>query len=716
MLVALALSLAGTAWGQVTQCGDAGPWCNTSLSADQRAQLLLSRLDQAQKIALLAGNDPLGVLGVGGHTGSNAGVPGLVPSVNFTDGTAGIRVGQTTALPAEIAVAATWDPALARLDGSVLGNEARLRGNDVIYAPTLTIMRTPLAGRTFQALGEDPYLASELGVGLIDGIQAQGVIANANIYVANNQEGEDPTGVLGLPGEPLGLGLIGDRLLVDAVVSQRALREIYLPPFEAAVEQAHVGSVMCAYNLVNGIHNCENGPLLNGILKQQWGFKGFVLSDYGAALNTVRSFSGGLDFDPWPGVAYSSPLVTAALATGAATDAELNDHVFRYLRTLFAFGVFDRPPYTNQPDAIDKAAHAAAAQKIAESGITLLQNRGSLLPLDAAQLRSIAVIGPEANAFLTGGGSSSVTPYANVSPYQGIAQRAGPGVTVTYDSGTDQNAAVALAKRSTVAVVVGASYETEGADIQCLDLECPDAYGDQDQLIRAIAAANPNTIVVLENGGPVLTPWRTQVKALVDAWYPGEQGGAAIARVLFGDIDPSGHLPVTFPQAYSQESMAGDPSAYPGVLDTVTYKEGVFVGYRWFDAHDETPAFPFGFGLSYTNFAFSGLTVKPGGVVSFTVRNTGSRAGADVAQLYLGLPSLPGVPQPPEQLKGFDRVSLAPGQRVDVRFHVDARDLSYWDTATSRWQVTPGCVSVMVGDSSANLPLRGSLAQGGRCR
>jgi beta-glucosidase len=702
-----------------TQCANAGPWCNTALSADQRAQLLLDHLDQSQKISLLAGNDILGVTGASGHTGSSAGVPGLVPPINFTDGTNGIRQGSATALPDELASAASFDPALARVDGQVLGNEARNKGNDVIYGPTLTIMRTPLAGRTFQALGEDPFLAAQMGVGLIDGIQSQGVIAAANIYVANNQEGEDPSGVTGMPGSPLGTGAGGSRYAVDANVDQRTLRELYLPPFEAAVKQADVGTVMCAYNLVNGTYNCENGPLLNGILKQQWGFKGFVLSDYGAAHDTIASLQNGLDFEPWPAVAYSPAPVTAAVDSGAVTQAQLDDHVRRYLRTLFSFGVFDRPAFAANEAQINKPAHAAAAQRIEQGAITLLQNRHAILPLARKHLKSIAVIGKVANSFLTGGGSSAVTPYSYVTPLQGITSRAGSHVHVAYDDGSNPAGAVALAKQSSVAIVVAANYETEGADLQCLTLECPNAYGDQDSLISQVAAANPNTIVVLETGGPVLTPWRAQVKGLLEAWYPGEQGGTAIARVLFGDVNPSGHLPVTFPRSEADEPTAGDPAAYPGVANSETYKEGVFVGYRWFDAHKLAPAFPFGVGLSYTRFTYRRLTVSRsagGAVVRVTVNNVGRRAGAAAPQLYLGIPPLPGVAQPPAQLKGFAHVTLAPGRSARVGFRLGARALSYWDAGASAWRVAAGCYRVMVGSSSRDLPLSALLGEGGvRC-
>jgi beta-glucosidase len=699
------------------QCAGAGPWCDASLSADARAAMLLERLSESQKIALLSGDDALGVTGATGHTGTNAGVPGLVPPINLTDGTAGIRQGNATALPVQIAIAASFDPALAGAAGEVLGDEARAKGNDVLYGPTLTIMRTPLAGRTFQGLGEDPFLASRLGVGLIRGIQSRGVIADANIYVANNQEGQDPTGLTGMPGSPLGVATVGSRMAIDANVDERTLRELYLAPFEAAVKEARVGTVMCAYNLVNGTYNCEHGSLLNGVLKDEWGFPGFVLSDYGAAHNTVASLRNGLDFEPWPGAAYSPAPVTAAIATGLVTRAELDDHVRRYLRTLFAFGVFDRPAFANDDARVDKPAHAGVSQRVAEGAITLLRNRDAILPLDPSRAKSIAVVGKVANSFITGGGSSAVKPYSTVTPLQGIRDRAGPGVRVAYDDGSDPARAAALAKGSDAAIVVAANYQTEGADLQCLSLECPNAYGDQDGLIREVAAANPDTIVVLETGGPVLTPWRDDVKGLLEAWYPGGHGGAAIARVLFGDADPSGRLPVTFPRSDADGPTAGDPSSYPGIGVSQTYKEGVFVGYRWFDARRRPPAFPFGFGLSYTHFTYDALAIRPtahGALVSATISNTGARAGTEVPQLYLGLPSRPGAPQPPSQLKGFAKISLRPGQSARVRFPVDARALSSWDAGA--WRVVPGCHRVKVGRSSRDLPLRGLLAVGGqRC-
>ncbi|MEA2457170.1 MAG: beta-glucosidase, partial [Thermoleophilaceae bacterium] len=386
-------------------------------------------------------------------------------------------------------------------------------------------------------------------------------------------------------------------------------------------------------------------------------------------------------------------------------------------RTLFSIGFFDRP--TSQPDdsLIDKPAHAAAAQKVEESAITLLKNGGAL-PLDASKLKSIAVIGPDANKFVTGGGSGNVTPFSAVTALDGIKARAGSGVQVTSADGSDATAAAATAKAADVAVVVVGDYETEGADRQCLTLECPNSNGDQDGLIQSVAAAQPNTIVVLETGGPVLTPWRDKVKALVETWYPGESGGTAIARVLFGDVDPGGRLPVTFPEKEADLPTAGDPSRYPGdASGDVHYSEGVLMGYRWYDAKKLAPAYPFGFGLSYTSWRYGPVTVTPSGdgssgaKVSFKVTNTGSRAGTEVPQLYLSMPQPSAdVVQPPRQLKNYRKVSLAPGKTTRVTLPIDTRALSYWDTAAQAWAVAPGCYGIGVGRSSRDIVGSAALA------
>ena len=479
---------------------------------------------------------------------------------------------------------------------------------------------------------------------------------------------------------------------------------------------------MCAYNRVNDDWACEHRHLLTDILKGEWGFPGAVVSDWQAQHWTVLALQNGLDLEMPTAQDYSPALVQAAIDGGLVTQAQVDDHVRRYLRTLFTFGFFDRAAYVNDDSQIDQLGHAIAAQQIEEAGITLLKNDAHILPLDPTKLSSIALIGPQADRFENGGGADDVTPFGYTTPRQAITQRAGSHVRVTYDDGSDVARAAAVAKAASVAIVFASDSEGEYMDKACTSVDCTTTgrTGNQDELIATVAAANPNTIVVLETGDPVSTPWRGSVEGLLEAWYPGEEGGAALARVLFGDVDPGGRLPVTFPPSDTQYPTAGDPAAYPGIGSDVFYDEGVFVGYRWYDRHGVTPAFPFGFGVSYTSFRFSNLRIqlsKPGGAsfatVSATVTNTGKRTGVAVPQLYLALPSPSSdVPQPPRQLKGYSKLSLAPGKSQVVSFPLDDRAFSYWDVGSGSWKVAPGCYGVFVGRSSRDLPLSGAIARG----
>jgi beta-glucosidase len=667
----------------------------------------------AEKVAMLGGVDFLG--GVRSspdtHTGIEMGVPRLgVPTVYYTDGPLGPRQGPSTGMPAPLGLAATFSPAMARLYGSVVGNEARAKGNDAVFGPTINIMRTPLGGRTYEAYGEDPFLVSQTATAWIDGLQSQGVMATLKHFAENNQEGEDPTGLLNGPGAPLGVGLLGDRMLENSVVDDRTLHEIELYGFQQALANARPAIVMCSYNMVNGTYACENGHLLETILRGQFGFGGYVLADYGAAHNTIASLSNGLDFEPWPPLAYQPLLIDAALATGAASTATLDDHVRNILATWFRYGVFDRAAYSNDDEQIDKPAHSGDAQQIERQAATLLTNPHGLLPLRRTRLHRIAVIGKPATAFVTGGGSGNVTPFHFTSVLDGIRADAAPGTQVTYDSGGNAASAVADAKAADVAIVVASDYYTEGADRSCLTLECPDNNGNQDGLIEEVTQANPHTVVVLESGGPDLTPWRAQVGALLEAWYPGGPGGQAVADVLFGKADPGGRLPVTFPASADQIPTAGDPAKYPGIGLNVYYKEGVLVGYRWYDAHSEQPAFPFGYGLSYTHFRFAKLRVRGLGRdryrVTLRVTNSGRRSGWAVVELYVGIPDSSGLLEPPKQLKAFAKLYLRPRRHRTATMTVGAGAFSYWDTAAESWRVAPGCDTLMVGSSSRVLPLR----------
>ena len=406
--------------------------------------------------------------------------------------------------------------------------------------------------------------------------------------------------------------------------------------------------------------------------------------------------------------------------------ADVDAHVRRYLRTLFAYGAMDRAAFEPDEAAIDQAGNAAKSGRVAEKGIVLLKNDG-LLPLSANKLDSIAVIGPGADAFLTGGGSSSIKPFSTTTPFEGIKDLVGAGVDVATDDGSDPDQAAQLAADSDVAIVIPASYSTEGVDRTCLSFECPPVFGNQDALIRQVADANPETAVVMESGGPMLTPWSGKVGAVLEAWYPGSDGGSAIARVLFGKVDASGRLPVTFPKRDADIPTAGDENAYPGVNDVVDYPEGLLVGYRHYEANGIKPAYPFGHGLSYTSFRFSKLQIErtAGGgsarkqgrpSVSVVVKNTGDRSGVAVPQLYLSLPSTKAVPQPPKALKGFKRITLDPGKSKRVRFPLNRRAFSYWDTDAHGWKIVRGCGKVLVGSSSAKTPLQAPIGPRGVCK
>jgi beta-glucosidase len=707
-------------------------WCDTSLSPAQRAQLMLAAMSQSDKVGILTGT-----------AASDVGMP----AIKWTDGAVGAGgVGSggsaATAMPAGIALAANFDPAMAQRYGVVVGTEVKHRGFDGDWGPTVNIMRTPLGGRTFEAYGEDPFLSAQTAVGWIDGFQAQGVMADVKHFAENNQEGQ--YGV-----SPIA-SAYGGRSFVNVHVDPRTLHEIELVPFEAALTKGHSATVMCSYNLVNGDYACANSFLLQQTLRGLWGFTGFTVSDAIACHETAVNLNTGLDFDI-VGSCYTPPLVDAALAAGAVSQATLDQRLFEILRTLFAYGFFDHPSWPSNTSLDNVAQDQAVANEAEQGGSVLLRNTG-LLPIDSRKVHSIAVIGPAANQYIHGTGSSQVTPYMKTTALQGITARAAQAhIKVTYDDGSNPQSAAALAKSSDLAIVVGAQSQSEAVDNPCMSLvpQCsggqatpPEAgdsqaeFGDQDTLISGIAAANRRTVVVLETGAPVLTPWRNSIGALLEAWYPGEDGGTAIAHVLFGDADPGGRLPATFPKSESDIPTASGGSArYPGTVNPLsncsvytasvpcpyyqeTYSEGVMVGYRWYGSQRIQPAFPFGFGLSYTRFRFSNLTVSAGPgagqyVVHATVTNIGSRAGWAVPELYVSLPSLPGVPQPPWQLKGFSKVELAAGQSEQVGIPLDSRSFSYWSDSASGWKIAPGCDVVGAGSSSENLPLRAVIAQGG---
>ena len=699
---------------------------NPKLSATERAHELVSAMTIDQKLAMLSQSQP-----VDAHYGAAGFVPAqpslCIPDLVLNDAGQGVGDAQTntTAFPAPIAQSSSWDPALQWRFGAALGWQAWHKGVNVQLAPGVEIDRVPLNGRNFEYMSEDPYLAAQGAVAEVRGIQSNPVIATVKHYVANSQE--------------------TNRMTVSSDVDQRTLEELYTAPYEAAVKQGHAGSVMCSYNRINGTYACENRDTLTTILKRQFGFTGFVMSDWGATHSTIAAAIAGLDMemDVKPGQYFTAPLKTA-VQDGHVPTSRLNDMVTRIVRTMFAVGIFDHPAAAEPAAAAANAQRpqdVALARSLSEAGTVLLKNQGQLLPLTGSAKR-IAVIGPGAGPagaqqFYNGAGSGHIPEFGAksdvVTPLQGITQRAlADGDVVTYADGSSPAAASLVAKTADVAIVFAGSQDSEGVDRSTLDLSsgncsfvvCTPQPVDQDSLISQVAAANPHTIVVLNTGGPVLMPWLNQIQGLFEAWYPGQQDGNAIAALLFGDADPSAKLPETFPASQS-DLPTRTPQQYPGVNDAAgiphaTYSEGLLVGYRWYDAKHITPLFPFGFGLTYTTFAMRNLHLSAGrgrpaiANATFTVADTGPRLGAEIAQLYVADPRSAG--EPPKQLKGFQKVLLRPGARTTVKLPIDFRSLAHWSDSAHRWKVGSGCYRVLVGDSSNNLPLSATIAVGGaRC-
>jgi beta-glucosidase len=662
------------------------PWVGSTAPIANRVSQLLAQMTQAQKIQMLHGNGASQP-----YIGDMSAIPSLcIPAMGFHDGPSGVGdgFGGVTQLPSAVSSAATWDTALQKSYGTVAGAEFAGKGADVALGPTMNIVRDPRWGRAFETYSEDPYLSAQMATAGIQGIQSQGVMAEAKHVAVYNQE----TNRNG-PQD-------------NAIVDQRTLQEIYFPAFQAAVSKGASASVMCAYSTVNGVYACQNANLLNNALYQQAGFGGFVTSDWGGAHSTVDAANNGMTIE-MPGGYFFADFLSQALANGTVSQATLNTMVSRVLTQMFAFGLFDKQKTGDRNAVVTSAAHQATSRQVAEQGSVLLKNTG-ILPLSTSTTASIALIGPDGGAGVrsVGGGSATATSSGTVAPINALQQRvAGTGTTVTYNDGNDVTAAVNAARAARVAVVCVGYGENEGADLSTIDLP-----GAQDQLIQQVAAANPNTVVVLNTGSAVTMPWLGQVKGVIEEWYAGQEVGNSLAALLFGDVNPSGKLPVTFPASLN-DVPAHTAAQWPG-SGNVQYSEGLKVGYRWYDAQNIAPLFPFGFGLSYTTFSFSGLQVgaldgSGNATVSATVTNTGSRAGAEIAQLYVGDPASTG--EPAKQLKGFQRVELPPGAGAKVTFTVTAHDLAYWNTSAANWTTAAGGYQIMVGDSSRNLPLTGTL-------
>jgi beta-glucosidase len=588
---------------------------------------------------------------------------------------------------------------MAYLGGAMIGMEAWRKGFNVLLAPSVNLARDPRNGRNFEYLGEDTLLAGTLAGQSIRGIQSQHVVATLKHFALNDQE--------------------TDRTALSVRMDEAAMRETDLLAFELAIEAGRPGAIMCAYNRVGGTYACENDYLLNQTLRADWKYPGWVMTDWGA-LHSLDAAERGTDQESaqqTDKTAFFDKPLRAALADGSFKKAQLDRMVRRILRSMFAEGLFDHPP---TPSPINYDADAMIAQHAAEEGIVLLKNAGYLLPLHD-QVKSIAAIGGHADVgVLSGGGSSQVIPvggpalslpssemapfrkivYDPSSPLKAIAAKA-PGAKIAFVDGTDPAAAAAVAKDADVAIVFATQWLIEGYDAP--DLSLPD---HQDALIAAVTAANPHTVVVLETGDPVLMPWLDQTPAVLEAWYPGARGGEAIANVLFGAVNPSGRLPITFPKAEAQlprPVVPGRDVAERAPID-VDYPEGADLGYRWFEAKGETPLFPFGYGLSYTDFRYANLAVTGGKALTarFSVTNAGARAGASVAQVYAAPPG--GV----KRLIGWKRVALKPGETRNVSVAADLRLLAAFDEKAHDWTLAAGIYRVEVGANVADTALKGS--------
>jgi beta-glucosidase len=705
-----------------------GPWMNMSLSFDERAALLLKQLTFDEKISLVHGTGWDAIFGdLPKHSLGGAGfVPGIprlgIPDLQMADAAVGVARGAvygrySTPLPSSVAEAASWNLDIAREYGALIGSELHDQGYNMGLGGGVNLTREPRNGRNFEYQGEDPILAGKMAGAEMKALSEQGVIPHIKHYAMNDQE--------------------NGRNYVNIKVDKRAMRESDLLAFEIGIKEGGVGAVMCSYNMVNGTYACENDYLLNQVLKKQWGFRGFVVSDWDGTHSSAKAANAGLDMQQ-PGSEYFGAKLKKDVDSGAVSAARLDDMVERILRTELAAGLFDGPADRQVPDIFHGLE---VAQRVEEQGSVLLKNAGGQLPLSPA-VRSIAVIGSHADVgVVSGGGSAQVDPpggnaappppgsgpnsvFGNVvwhrsSPLKAICAKA-PHAKVEFDSGADPAAAAKLAKASEVAIVFVNQPSSEGGDIASLSL--PD---NQDALVTAVAAVNPHTIVVLETGGAVTMPWIDRVSAALEAWFPGIRGGEAIANILFGDVNPAGRLPITFPrseQDLPRPKLAEQPPAREGdMVDflpgfkinsrafDVAYDEGLKVGYKWYEAENKPPLFAFGFGLSYTTYAYSGLKVTPISV-SFNVKNTGARAGAETAQVYVTLPAAAG--EPFHRLVAWQKVALAPGETKSVTIALDPHYLSIFDADREAWELVPGAYTVYAGGSSNDLPLHAAVQMG----
>jgi beta-glucosidase len=708
--IALAATGAATAQHAPKRAAPAAarPWTNAKLSPDRRAALVVAQMTREEKLKLVFGyfgsNFPKNDFHPApeardGSAGYIPGIPRLgIPAQWQTDAGVGVATQgsahtkrERTALPSGLATTATWNPALAFRGGAMIGAEARASGFNVMLAGGVDLMREPRNGRNFEYGGEDPLLAGTMVGEQVRGIQSNNIISTIKHYAFNDQETERSGG--------------------NSVVEDGPARMSDLLGFQIALERSNAGSVMCSYNRVNTVYACENPWLLTDVLRKDWGWKGYVMSDWGATHSTVAAANAGLEQDsgyPFDDKPYFGEPLAQAVAKGDVSEARLTEMASRILRSMFAHGLFDHP-ITSAAQTLTPAmltAHANVTRADAEEAMVLMKNDGAVLPLSPS-IRSIVVIGSHADkGVLAGSGSSLVYPVGGnavpgisptgwpgpvmfypSSPLEAIRRQA-PNAKVTYVEGGDPAAAADAARHADVAIVFATQWAGEGFDVS-LTLK-----DDQDDLISAVAAANAKTVVVLETGGPVLTPWAPKVAGLIEAWYPGTAGGEAIANVLFGKVNPSGHLPATFPASLDQLPDPKEPHK-----GDVVYGEDAAVGYKWYDAKGFEPAFAFGHGLSYTSFKLGGLSAqaKNGTIeVMFGITNTGKIRGAEVAQIYVSGPGW----EAPQRLAGWGKADLAPGGSMAFTKSIDPRLLAVWDVPSHSWKIRAGTYQVILGASS----------------
>ncbi|MFP5042542.1 beta-glucosidase family protein [Parasediminibacterium sp. JCM 36343] len=693
-------------------------FCQKNTAIEHKIDSLLHLMTLEEKVTMIHAAS-------GFTTGA---VPRLgIPELVMSDGPHGVRpelgrywvkekeiADSGTYLPTGICLAATWNPRLGIEFGKVLGSEAAYRGKDMILGPGINIIRSPLNGRNFEYASEDPFLVSKMAVGYIKGVQSQGISACVKHYLANNQETL--------------------REYINVEMSERALREIYLPGFKAAVQEGHVNAVMGAYNLFRGQHAAHNDYTINKILKGEWGFDGVLVSDWNGVHDTKEALQNGTDIEMGTEFSkrktynnfYMADSAVAAVRNGVVKESVIDDKVRRILRIMYRTNVLDGK---RKKGEYNTKAHQQTALKVAEEGIVLLKNENKLLPINASTTKTIAVIGTNATRLQAmGGGSSQVKAFYEVTPLQGLKNIAGNKANIKFAEGFRVEEkpvphpeliaeAAALAAKSDVAIIIGGwihnvdypnfrhvpSFDSEEKDKLDIDM----LYG-QNELIQAVLKANPKTIVVLMGGGTIdITKWVDKVPAILQSWYPGMEGGNALANIVFGKVNTSGKLPITFPKTLA-DAPAHKLGEFPGDGKNVVYKDDIFVGYRYFDTYNVKPQFAFGHGLSYTNFLYSNLAVtKEGGkyIASFAISNTGKVAGSEVAQLYIHAQKTD-IKRAEKELRGFEKIALLPGETKKVSITLGKEAFQYFNETKNAWDIEPGTYEILVGGASDDIKLK----------